>query len=222
MKKKERRKGPRHTAEGITGRMVLASQVDIENLSLGGVSLRVDRRLNIGSEYTLKLELENRSLSVTGVVVWSKVTGFRQRGDESLPEYSAGLMFTDVLTDKLKGLIHFIDDHKVSEEHRLGGLRFQISTPGKAVLDAPDSYRIRLISLSGMLIETQQDLQPENVCEMEICPPEQPPIKLLGRVASSLEVQEAESEHYEVGIEFLELSPENRRRLESLIAAIAR
>ena len=215
--KQDKRNAPRYTVEGVQGKMVLATQVEILNLSLGGVAIRADRRLNIGSEYTLRLEMGERGVDVKGLVAWSVLTGFRPQGGESVPKYSAGLAFKDVITDKLKGLIDFIDDHKVTDEQRLGGLRFQIGS-GKAELATPEAYRVKLISLSGMLIETSQNLESDQVYQMEIAFPGQSPIAVSGRVASHLEVFDEAEERHEIGIEFLDLSDDDRSRLERLIA----
>jgi hypothetical protein len=215
--KQDKRSSPRYTVEGVQGKMLLASQVEILNLSLGGVAIRADRRLNIGSEYTLRLEMADRAVDVKGIVAWSVLTGFRPQGDESVPKYSAGLAFKDVLTDKLRGLIDFIDDNKVSDEQRLGGLRFTIGS-GKAELAAPASYRVKLISLSGMLIETSQDLDTDRVYQMEVAFPGEAPIAVSGRVASHVEEFTDAEERHEIGIEFLDLSADDRARLERLIA----
>ena len=40
----------------VNGKMVLATEVKVINISISGISLKANRRLNIGSDYTLKLE----------------------------------------------------------------------------------------------------------------------------------------------------------------------
>ena len=40
----------------INTRLTFARNVKILNISVGGVSLRVDKQLNIGSDYTLRIE----------------------------------------------------------------------------------------------------------------------------------------------------------------------
>lgn len=217
----EKRRYPRFTVEGVHGKMVFASQVEVLNLSLGGVAIRADRRLNIGSEYTLSLEMETRLVAVKGLVVWSVLSGLRRVAEESVAEYSAGLKFTDVLNEKLQGLLDFIEAHKVSEEARLGGIRFQIEAPGKAFLDTSESLSVRLVSLSGMLIETRHRLDVDEVYAMEIQPVGFPPIRFQGRVASFFEVLDDEPGSYEMGIEFVQLGPDDRARLESFVRSLS-
>lgn len=218
-----KRRHPRFVVEGVHGRMVFASQVEILNLSLGGVAIRADRRLNIGGEYTLKLELGGEGIEIKGQVVWSVVSGVRKAAEsETVPEYSAGLRFKDVFTERLLKLMAFIDRNKVFEEHRVGGLRFRIDAPGKALLDSPEEYRVRLISRSGMLIETQRALEPGKVYPMEIAPPGAETIRFDGRVASAVEIETDAPPHFEFGIEFLALAPADDARLQDFIESLAR
>ncbi len=201
--------------------MVFASQVEVLNLSLGGVAIRADRRLNIGNEYTLKLDMDGGHLNLTGVVVWSVLSGLRKAGGESVAEYSAGLKFTDVLTGKLEGLLDFIEAHKVSEEHRLSGIRFSISAPGKALLGNAEVLRVRLLSRSGMLVETGYALDLEGVYDMEIQPLGFAAIRFQGRVASVFEVLDEDSPRYEMGIEFKEMAPGDESRLEAFVRTLS-
>lgn len=217
-----KRQFPRFTVEGIHGRMVFASQVEVLNLSLGGVAIRADRRLNIGAEYTLKLEVGDRIVAVRGLVVWSVLSGIRKVKGENVPQYSAGLKFTDVLTDKLQALIEFIDENKISEEHRLGGIRFQINAPGKAVLDSLESYRVRLISHSGMLIETERRFEVDRLYDMELQIPDREAIKFSGRVASCGEMEDEVPKRYKVGIEFKDMAAGDHERLQEFVESVAR
>jgi len=217
-----KRRYPRFIVEGVQGKMVFASQVEILNLSLGGVAIKADRRLNIGGEYTLKLELAGETLDIKGLVVWSVMSGLRRSGEDGVPEYSAGLRFKDIFTERLLRLMAFIDHHKVFEEHRVGGMRFRIDAPGKALLDSPEQYRVKLISRSGMLIETQHSLELDHVYPMEITPPDADAIRFDGRVASIAGVGGESSGQFELGIEFMALAPGDDVRLQEFIESLAR
>ena len=217
-----KRRYPRFVVEGVQGKMVFASQVEILNLSLGGVAIKADRRLNIGGEYTLKLELAGEAIDIKGLVVWSVMSGLRKSGEDGVPEYSAGLRFKDIFTERLLRLMAFIDHHKVFEEHRVGGMRFRIDAPGKALLDSPENYRVKLISRSGMLIETQHVLELDHVYPMEISPPDAEVIRFDGRVASIMRVENEGPGQYELGIEFVALATGDDVRLQAFIESLAR
>ena len=219
----DKRRHPRFLVEGVQGAMLFTTPVEVVNMSIGGAAVRADMRLNIGREYLLKLEIDGRAISVKGVVVWSTLSGIRrnERG-ESVSQYSAGLRFRDVLTDKLEEVLEFIDQNKVNPEKRLSGLRFRVNAPGKAQIDAAEQYEVELISLSGMLIRTLQDLQLDELYPMEIVPPGDAAIRFTGRVASTLEVQEDGPAYHEVGIEFAQMDPNDRARLDAYVATLSR
>jgi Tfp pilus assembly protein PilZ len=216
----KRRRHARFTVEDVRGHLVLSSNVEVLNLSLGGVAIRADRRLNIGVEYTLKLELGDRFVALPGVVVWSVLSGMRKAGGEDVPQYSAGLKFAGVLTDKLQGLIEFIDENKLVEEHRLAGLRFQVEAPGKAVLDTLESYRVRLISLSGMLIEADRALETERVYAMFVQLSGGERLSFSGRVASCAAANGDGPRRYRIGIAFVEMPAAERRRLQTFVTSL--
>lgn len=216
-----RRRQPRFLVEGIHGRMSFASQVEILNMSVSGVAIKVDRRLNIGVEHALKLEVHDKTVTVRGVIVWSVLSEIKKGKDgEDVPVYSAGLRFTDVLSQRLMELLEFIDAHKLVPEHRLGGVRFHIEAPGKALLDFPEAYQVKVISLSGMLIETDHPLETERQCPMEIAIDGGAPLRFAGRVASCLEVAEGPRTRYQIGIEFHDMPAPDRVRLGEFIHSI--
>jgi hypothetical protein len=219
----DRRRHFRFSVHDVRGKLVSASTVTIMNLSLGGVALKADKRLNIGSPYNLRLEVARKSVVVQGVVVWCILSGIRpEGGQEGVPEYSAGLRFTDVLSEKMEELLAFIDEYKVVPEQRLVGVRFAIEARGKALIDYPENYRVKLISLSGMLIESETSFDAETVHPMELMLPHLPPLHFTGRIASLVEVREPPPTHFEMGVEFLDMSDEARSRLEGYVAGLAR
>ncbi|MCL5422550.1 MAG: PilZ domain-containing protein [Nitrospirae bacterium] len=60
----------------INGKMLFTSEVKPIDVSIGGICLKADRRFEIGREYTLKLEYDDKILSVNGSVVWSVLSGW--------------------------------------------------------------------------------------------------------------------------------------------------
>lgn len=216
-----RRRESRFSVEGVQGRMTFASDVEILNMSLSGCALKLDRRLNIGGVYNLKLEIEDHTVPVRAKVVWESLCALRQEpnGDTS-PVYAAGLLFSDLLSEPVRALLAFIDRHKLQEEKRLGGLRFHVDAPGQALLDLPVEYRVRVISLSGMLIHTNVLLELDSRYAMEINLGDGQPLAFQGRVAYSHHTGGAPDAPYEIGIEFFDLGPADRRRLEAYLRRI--
>ncbi len=120
MKERRRHKRYRLDTTEINGRMVFATEVKILDISIGGVSLKADRRLNIGNEYVLKVENRDRFTSLKGVVVWSSLTGARDgAGGEVVPLYTAGMKFTGISAEKIKEVLAFIAYHSKESQPAL-------------------------------------------------------------------------------------------------------
>jgi PilZ domain-containing protein len=220
----EHRLHARFTVEGVHGRMTLASQVDILNMSISGVAIKVDRALRVGGEYALNLQLQNRVITVHALVVWCVLGEIRKGAHgEAMPVYSAGMKFTDVLSPKLMELIGFIDRHKIVEEHRLGGLRVHIDAPGKAMLEVPQTYRVKVISLSGMLIEMEEGLELDRVCPMEFSLKEGgDAIRFTGRIVYCVEAVDQDTRKHEIGVAFEDIDLEQKKHLADFIDSISK
>ena len=219
----EQRRAPRFVVEGLHGTMTSASQVEILNMSISGAAIRLDRNLRVGGEYSLRLELNDTVLAVKGLVVWSVLSEIQKgREDETKPFYSAGMKFKDVLSQRLMELLDFIDQHKIVQENRLGGLRFHIDAPGKALLDVPQSYRVRVISLSGLLMETEQPLDLHQSYPMEVTLESGQAIRFTGRVAYCSDPTDDAPKRYEIGVAFAEMTAQDRSRLGKFIETVSR
>jgi len=219
----EQRRGPRFVVEGVHGTMTSASQVEILNMSISGAAIRLDRNLRVGGEYNLRLDMSDTVLAVKGVVVWSVLSEIqRGREDETKPFYSAGMKFQDILSPRLMELLEFIDRHKIVQENRLGGLRFHIDAPGKALLDVPQSYRVRVISLSGLLMETEQPLELRQAYPMEVTLESQEAVRFTGRVAYCAAPTEPGSKRYHIGVAFADMGGADRARLSKFIESLSR
>jgi hypothetical protein len=220
----EKRRHPRYSLDDmeVNGRMLFATDVKILDISVGGVSLKADRRLNIGCEYELKLQSSERLLSLKGVVVRSSLSGTRRvAGGGTLPVYTAGMSFSKISPESVAELADFIENHKKDEKEEscvVSGprahVRFHISAPEKAVLQYPENYPVKKISLSGMLIESVFPFEVESRYPMELSFQDDTGITILGRVASC---QETGERQYAIGIEFLDLKDRDNGVLSAFI-----
>jgi|MudIll2142460700_1097286.scaffolds.fasta_scaffold04490_5 hypothetical protein len=213
----EKRHYPRYIVEGVEGTLMFTTHVDVLNISISGVALKANRRLEIGREYTLKLEYRERTVSVNGVVVWSVLSELTDGPHaEKVPVYKAGMRFTDIMSEKMTRLLEFIESHKLSQDERLN-IRFTIKAPDKAILDGPHNYDVRNMSISGMRIETDMRFDVGARYPMEISLEGNRTVKVLGKVVSCLEVNDRAPKHYAIGIEFVEISDEDRKRVKEFV-----
>ncbi len=195
----------------VNGTMTSATDVKVIDISLGGVSLKADRRLDIGAEYPLKLGYKDKVMSLRGTVIWSSLVGARKaRNGESIPVYRAGMKFTGLTEKEAPQLFDLIERGKVDEspppKGRRADVRFHIRTPGKAVLNFPENFKVRQISLGGMLIDSDHKIEKGDKMPMELYFPEDDPICFDARVVFCRLSDRGKPDTYAAGIEFLNLS----------------
>lgn len=213
---KDNRRHKRFVVDGVESRMVFASETRILNLSISGAAIETDRRLNPGSEYTLKLEKGGASITLKGTIAWSVLSGTKKTlKGEMAPVYRAGMKFLDVMNEKTAQIIGFIESHKSVDESRLGGIRFNIEPAHEAKLDFP--YSVSRLSLGGMQIESAECLSVEDTFQMEIFPGEEKAVRFTGRI---VHCNARDDGKYDVGIEFLHMDDESRRRLMEYVQSL--
>lgn len=228
----ERRRYTRFRMEvvDLTGKMMFADEVNILDISVGGVSLKADRRLNIGHEYAVKMENVGRVLAVKGLVVWSVLSGNKEgaRGD-SIPLYTAGMKFMDVSDKKMEEIVNFIEKYEQGAVMPIGpygtsglrqSVRVRIDAQGKATVNFPENYKIRILSIGGMLVESERPIEIESRLSMEVFFPEDTSITFLGRVASCRLVQDEKVELFHIGIEFIDMSEEHKEKLQEFVLSL--
>lgn len=219
----ERRRFPRITVEGLTGKLLFAEKAKVLNISLGGMAIEISKRLEIGNRYCLRIEEKDEKFEFKGRVVWASLVGsLKAQGGNVLPVYQAGLKFEDLFNEKINKLIDFINKHRAEEsgfEDRIEGLRFKLKSLEGAIIDYPQPYKVKIISLGGMLIELPEPFEINRIFPMELQIPNGPTLTLKGRIASCMK-NERQKERYDIGIEFVEMSEEDRKILSDLLKSL--
>jgi hypothetical protein len=213
-KKDDNRRNTRYIVDNLAGNVFYTSELEVLNLSIDGAAIETARRLELNREYTFKLKCNNSLLSLRGIVVWAILVSKVDKHTGAIsPVYRAGIRFTDTLNEKASMLIKFIEENKTRNlENRLGGVRFKISAKEQMKVDLIHEYRVRKISLSGMLVETEYPLGVESCHDIELFINSHS-LAILGRVANIKDVITDGVLKYEIGIEFSEMSEENKQLL---------
>lgn len=123
--------------QSVHAKMALASRVKILDISLGGLSLEADKRLNIGREYTLHIEHEGKKVPIKGSIMWSLLT--EGHGDDKgnvIPIYRAGMKFSQIPED-LSGIIDGIKQKQQEGEQRTGEEYYQLSVSEAGAMEMP-------------------------------------------------------------------------------------
>ena len=210
----------------IKGNAVFASEVVINDISITGVSLITDRKLDMGIEYSLRIFDHDLDMPIQGTVIWCMENASAGAENEhSHLKYAAGLQFTDLHQESLASLIKFIESHLLEKHkqvkvHEMSGLRcnirFHVDTKETAVLNVAETYRVKKLSLGGLLIESSRSLEPDTRLHMGITMPGDEHLSFIGRVASC-SVSPDNSSHFEIGMEFIEMPESDRVTLKEFI-----
>jgi c-di-GMP-binding flagellar brake protein YcgR len=216
--KKEKRRHKRYIVDGVRGNVLYPSDMEILNISLDGAAIETTKRLDLNREYTLKIKYEDTILDLRGRVVWAMLTSKEKRGSkEIIPVYRAGVRFTDIVYEKANILLNFIKENKVRTlERRLAGARFKIANPENVKIDYPYKYEVKKISLSGMLAEFENQLDLNVQYNIELVLNENV-LNILGRVVNYTEIKSESGIKYDVGIEFMKMSDDDRKLLKHFL-----
>ncbi|MFC1769790.1 PilZ domain-containing protein [Nitrospirota bacterium] len=221
----DKRQYKRFQLEGhdVRSKMHFTTEANLMDISLGGASISLNRRLNLGEEYNCRIKDGKKIFSIRGTVVWEDVD-FNENGNgESEPEYRTGISFKKVLTNKGDNLAELIEDwaHTEKERYRVRGVRIKIKGNTDAELDHYGEYPVDEISFGGMRLET--DIMIEQHAEFNIrmsIPNALKPIKVRARIASSRKIPESKPPRYKVGVEFLDMGVLDLTRIRDLIYSL--
>lgn len=219
----DKRRHKRFIVNGIHGNVLFPSDMEILNISMDGAAIETTKRLNINREYTFKFKYKNAVLNLRGLVVWSILT-YRERerkgSKEIIPVYRGGIRFTDILNEKTNLLLNFIEENKIRTlEKRLTGVRFKIAAPENIQLDYPYTYEVKRMSLSGMLIEIENPLDLNSRYDIELFINENV-VKVEGRVANCTEIKSESGAVYDIGIEFVKVSDNDKKLLKNFLSTL--
>lgn len=217
---------------GITCSTIQANEVDMVNISLKGISLRVNKRLNMGETYTLKIKSKGVVMNLKCTVIWSRISGNRKDGHgNSVPVYSAGLEFTDVSDDNQKEIRNFIEAHKKDDNNTdmgtMDGMRFspriQVADSDEAfIIDQTENHHVKKLSYSGALIESKYPMKVSNTVPMMLNLAHDKFFVFQGKIASCLLIRNAYPKAYDIGIEFTFISEHERLLFSEFIRLLDR
>jgi len=215
----ERRKHKRYSVERVQGSIHSLSDLNVTDISIGGMAIETAGRLDINREYTFKIKDKDALINLKGCSVWSFLGQIEEKSTGSLiPVYRTGVKFTDLLNGRANILLNFIEDNKMStSERRLRGTRFKVANSENIKICYPYKYNVRKISFSGMEMEAEQPLTPGTRQDMELVL-DNKVLNVKGRVIHCKEVPSRNFVRYKMGIEFVEISDKDSEVLGSFLS----
>lgn len=205
----------------IGGRMVRSTEVTLLDISSDELSLRADMRLNMGSNYVLKVHDPSGSYALKGTVLWSSLTETRQGPDgDIIPQYKAVLKLANASPQMLAKLSLQIESQKQESQGLQRSSATDVAGAERVFLAFPEGYRVRKIGLGGMLIEKSGRVEIDRRISMEVSLPGGTVIKFQGRVASCMQSTEDIPDVFEIGIEFLDMPEDDKKGLTAFINSL--
>ncbi|TAN40173.1 MAG: hypothetical protein EPN25_08525 [Nitrospirae bacterium] len=224
-----KRKHRRFTVDvtAVQGNAFFDSEVIINDVSVTGVSFQTDKRPEQGQEYYLRIVDDQADMGLRGRVIWVLETRADavHEGEQQL-SYTAGMQFIDLQQESLAHLISFIETHLIERHtlmkfHAMSGcrcnIRFHVDRNEKASLNLPESYRVREISLGGMLMESHHRVEPGSVLHLDMTIPPDLHLNFSGRAVSCVPSGDQVDPRFDVGISFTDLPEPDRAGLKDFI-----
>jgi len=229
----DKRRYKRYTLDitDVRSDMIFATDVTILDISLGGISLKADKRLNPGVEYIIKIRARDEMINLRGEVVWASLSEQRETPNGNvIPIYKAGLKFTHLSDEKSSEIMKFIEHYRREVDRTLFVCqlydkrlfkRLRIDTPeGATVLHRYEGCKVKALSFSGMLMESEFAPKIEDRLPMKLTLAEDKAITFQGRVASCDLIAGKIPVFYDIGIEFLEMSEKDKDTLKEFISLL--
>jgi len=102
------------TGDKCKGKLILADDVEIKDISYGGIRIETTRRLNINNNYKIQIVSSNKKELITpvGLLVRAKLKGVTKEKDNILPLYEVALKFTGLKDSEKRFLDKLIGELK--------------------------------------------------------------------------------------------------------------
>ena len=217
----DNRRDKRFFVDGMHGNLLYSSDIEVLNISIDGAAIETTKRLELNHEYTFKIQYKDANLTLKGRVVWAiLISKEKKESKTSIPVYRAGVAFADTLSEKANLLLDFIEEHKIKTfESRLGTVRFKISNTDNIKIDLPYRYKVKKISLAGMLAETEYPMEIDSDHDIELFLNDNV-INIVGRIANCEKLEGGKIVIYNTGIEFMEMSDRDIKLLENYLETL--
>jgi hypothetical protein len=214
----------------INCQIKVVSSAMIFNMSIGGISMKTNFRLNMDDIYPLEVEDYNHNLKLEATAVWSNVI-LRKEGRnlrcDFIPVHSAGMQFSHVSKDKLNEIMNYIEKYKQKADNRVNffkpgdrrhDVRSYINESKKCFLSFSVNCKIQELGMGSMLTKSGHELENGSQVLAVITSLGGEPLKIVGRIVSCSFLGGMDAgQVFDIGIEFTEASDEDRERIKRLV-----
>lgn len=216
----ERRKHERLHTTNVSGSLLFRTQVQVVNISVTGMAIELNERLDVDRQYHIRFEHEGVDLSMTGKVVWCHLGPTVRQEAGKKPFYKAGIEFEKVLSLQADEVLRFMEQKaEMLLEQRVFG-RFQFRSDSVVDLNSQYDFVVRTLSAGGMSIETELLPTPKSEFDMQLNLGSAA-LDIRGRVVHIESLTRLPERHQmtKLGIEFTRLSTDDQERLQAFLGS---
>jgi hypothetical protein len=211
---------------GLSSKMSLVGRVKLIDMSLGGVAIKADRKVNIGKECLMMLGYEGKHIHVKGIVTRSALSEIEEKADgETVTVYSVGIFFKDESAGMVEEFLDSIGNNMKTQvpeqaDWLYSDILFRITTANEKVLNLPTQFGVKDISQKGIIIQTDLQLKIDSVVLLELSIGTCDPVSFVGKVVSCRVPQDKTPLNYNIGVEFSELTERDKSLLKRFIDCV--
>lgn len=222
-----KRRHERFSVEGmeLKAKAALTDVIELSNVSVGGACIVTTRTLSPGDNVLLKIPSGKVEKPLKCTIIWETVNARPlDRNGLNVPSYRAGVKFNDVPPGTIVRLKDFMrnagvpDDGSRSRTYKPTPLRYSILLNGKTSMNYAATFPVKKISLGGMLVEAESELEIGGLYPAALYLPDSDRrITFKGRVASKI----PRADGFDAGIEFCDMTSDDRGRLSAFLDILA-
>jgi hypothetical protein len=209
----------------LDGKMLLTSNAEVLNLSAGGASVKSGEELPVGKGLLITFAEKGKKTDIQGIVVRSAFSGTgKGTGGKDAAFYTSNIRFQ---AGQARQIAYVIGSRERQREDsapvavdRRRDVRFHMTIPLESVLSHTARFRVKQMSMSGMLIQSEQPLEINSTIPMDLSLAGGR-VNFIGRVASCRTAETDGKNWHDIGVEFLELTDEGRTLLKKFIDGLA-
>ena len=220
-------RAPRTADPGIEASVAIMTLATFVDLSQGGVGIETNIALQLGQRYSVLVE--DKDLSLTGRTVWMKLGDIRENANGEFEAiYRAGIEFETEKAEEMRGKLEgWLKLNAVAPADAPGATgdtdpgverrrqeRFRLDDAVPRLVSARFHLDIALLSLSGLIAEMDQAIEPGVLASVKLELPDGP----LHVPAQAVAVRRPDADTPpKVAFEFTSIGEECEARLEDFI-----
>ncbi len=203
---------------------VFVTKVELVNISVEGACIKSPKRLQSGSTCVLTLEDKGSSSPLQGTIMWESLSEHTvDLSGEIVSRYTAGVKFDKMftqLTENMKMLV----ENLPFKGYRVSSTRFVFHTRVTASLEYHEQFRVKSMSLGGLLMESLNEIPKDSELALQIkLPGRSRPLSSGSKVASCVLVDGGvqNANRFDIGVEFVDISKKDSARLKKVLESLS-